>query len=132
MASIASSRMGPKDRSRQRLAAYATVARLMQSFPAAFVRSGPRKPLKLGIHDDLVAAGFATREISYGLGSYCNNYRYLIAMTEGAVRVDLEGRPAGIVTADEAAIAQRRLVSKPQWLVQRAAQEVERSGGQQN
>ena len=113
------------------MAAYVAVAKLMQRFPAAFARSGPRKPLKLGIDDDLVAAGFPRSEISGGLGSYCNNYRYLIAMAQGAVRVDLEGRPAGIVTADEASIAHQQLVLKPKWLLQRAAQEVERWGGPQ-
>src|SRR5262245_42919496 len=51
-------------RARQRVAAYVAVAKLMQRFPSAFARSGPRKPLKLGIDVDLVAAGFPRSEIS--------------------------------------------------------------------
>src|SRR5262249_36580823 len=82
-------------RARQRVAAYVAVAKLMQRFPAAFARSGPRKPLKLGIDDDLVAAGFTRSEISGGLGFYCNNYRYLIAMARAPFALTSRaGRPA--------------------------------------
>jgi ProQ/FINO family len=36
------------------------------------------------------------------LRSYCNSMHYLRASTEGAVRIDLTGEPAGTVTAIEA------------------------------
>jgi len=44
--------------------------------------------------------------------SYCSRVHYLKVSTEGAVRVDLAGEPAGNVTAKEAGFAQRRLIAK--------------------
>jgi ProP effector len=44
--------------------------------------------------------------------SHCNNPRYLMSMVEGATRIDLQGQPAGVVTAEEAARAQQRLAER--------------------
>jgi sRNA-binding protein len=52
------------------------------------------------------------RTVTTALHWYCDHYRYLIAMQPGAVRIDALGQPAGIVTEDEAAIAQQRLAEK--------------------
>jgi sRNA-binding protein len=41
----------------RRLARYAAIGLLMEKFPAALVRYGERRPLKVGIRDDLVARG---------------------------------------------------------------------------
>jgi sRNA-binding protein len=73
-----------------------------------------RRPLKLGIHTDILAVldGAVTpRELSRALRRYVSNTYYLRMMAAGAARIDLGGRPAGVVTADEAATAAVRLTS---------------------
>jgi ProP effector len=78
-------------------------------FPKAF---GPRQPLKYKIHEDLLSAGVEHKMAAAALSSHCNNPRYLMSMVEGATRVDLQGQPAGVVTAEEAARAQQRLAER--------------------
>ena len=78
-------------------------------FPKAF---GPRQPLKYKIHEDLLSAGVEHKVAAAALSSHCNNPRYLMSMVEGATRVDLQGQPAGVVTAEEAARAQQRLAER--------------------
>jgi ProP effector len=78
-------------------------------FPKAF---GPRRPLKYKIHEDLLSAGIEHKVAAAALSSHCNNPRYLMSMVEGATRVDLQGQPAGVVTAEEAARAQQRLAER--------------------
>jgi ProP effector len=87
---------------------------LAQCFPLAFALAPhlPHRPLKCGIHEDLLAIGFLAtpKEAHRILGSYCQQRRmYLLAVVEGAVRVDLNGDPAGIVTAHEADLARADL-----------------------
>ncbi len=82
---------------------------LAEAYPACFDWERPR-PLKLGIHKDLLAAGFGgagvkPAEIKRALGRYCNRARYRKTLRAGADRVDLDGRPAGAVTAEEAEAA---------------------------
>ncbi|CDI04547.1 hypothetical protein BN873_990018 [Candidatus Competibacter denitrificans Run_A_D11] len=70
------------------------------------------RPLKIGIHQDLLAVlgeGFTRAEIKRLLGRYCNHVRYQRSLREGAVRIDLQGQPAGVVTAEEAEVARARL-----------------------
>jgi sRNA-binding protein len=56
--------------------------------------------LKLCIKDDIYAqSAISRRRIKSALRSYCNSVHYLRASTEGAVRIDLTGEPAGTVTA---------------------------------
>jgi sRNA-binding protein len=43
------------------------------------------------------------------LAIYCTSIAYLRQMREGAARIGLDGEPAGVVTADEAEDAARRL-----------------------
>jgi ProP effector len=81
-----------------------TIKELAAAFPAAFALDPTLvRPLKLGIRDDLYAqSDISHRRIAAALRSYCNSVNYLAAHTEGAERVDLAGKPAGIVTAAEA------------------------------
>jgi|tagenome__1003787_1003787.scaffolds.fasta_scaffold20740606_3 sRNA-binding protein len=58
---------------------FVAVSQLIQMFPAAFDRFD-RKPLKLGIHDDLLAREIASDVVRAGLRSYCNAAGYLSAM----------------------------------------------------
>jgi ProQ/FINO family len=81
---------------------------LAAAFPNAFsLHEGRRRPLKIGIHHDLLVLGGAerSRELSAALRSYTLNRAYLRAMRPGAVRVDLDGNPAGRVTDEDAARA---------------------------
>ena len=53
-----------------------------------------RKPLKVGVRDDVIAAlnGAVTdKEVSLALRIYCGNVGYLKACTEGAERIGLNG-----------------------------------------
>jgi ProP effector len=88
-----------------------TIAELVLAFPAAFTRDPASvRPLKLGIKDDLYArCDTSHRRIMAALRSYCNSVDYLAATTQGAVRIDLAGQPAGIVTEAEAKHAMEAL-----------------------
>jgi len=82
---------------------------LAKRFPAAFaVNPCYRQPLKLGIHLDILAQlsdTIAPRDLSAALRIYVSNIKYLEALVAGADRVDLNGMPAGKVTAEQGDIA---------------------------
>jgi ProP effector len=83
-----------------------TIAELVVAFPAAFTLDPTLvRPVKLGIKDDLYARSAISRRRITALRFYCNSLHYLRASTEGAVRIDLAGEPAGTVTAAEARYA---------------------------
>ncbi len=95
---------------RERLgAALELIGVLAETFPACFaVNPSYRRPLKLGIHVDLLAqlsGTIAPRDLSAALRIYVSNAEYLKALVAGAERVDLQGKPAGTATAEHAAIA---------------------------
>jgi sRNA-binding protein len=82
-------------------------------FPYCFAGSKERtrNPLKIGIHLD-IAAGMPElpeADISRALKFYVTRFRYLECCLDGAPRLDLNGEPAGVVSAAEAASAQRWL-----------------------
>jgi sRNA-binding protein len=91
----------------------AIMARLCTAFPKSFfVHEGRRRPLKLGIHRDILAALGAEidpKELSVALRVYTAAVHYLGMQRTGAWRIDLHGNVAGTVTKEEAAIAQQRL-----------------------
>ena len=93
----------------------AVITLVAETWPACFsVWERRRRPLKLGIHTNILAVldGAVTpRELSRALRRYVSNTYYLRMMTVGAVRIDLDGNPAGIVTDEEAATAAVRLTS---------------------
>jgi ProP effector len=90
-----------------------TIAELAGAFSAAFTLDPTLvRPLKLAIKDDLHArSAISHRRITAALRSYCNSVHYLRASTEGALRIDLAGDPAGTVTAAEAQYATKRLLA---------------------
>jgi sRNA-binding protein len=60
-----------------------------------------RRPLKVGIHEDIVAAlgdAIEPRELKAALAYYTRNVAYLRHMLHGAWRIDLAGNPAGEVS----------------------------------
>ena len=84
---------------------------LCERFPQTFSRRAP-KPLKVGVYADVLAALGDTvqlRDLKSALGAYTSNARYLRALTVGAPRIGLDGKPAGTVTPEDEAVARRRL-----------------------
>jgi ProP effector len=85
----------------------AVIALLAETFPRCFsVWEARRKPLKLKIHLDIQAgldSAITPAELHKALGAYCSNKVYLSHTRKGAWRLDLDGNPAGAVTADEEA-----------------------------
>jgi ProP effector len=82
---------------------------LCERFPKTFARNpAERQPLKRGIDRDLVArlGGTVSRSaLKRVLGIYTADHGYRAKLIEGAARIDLNGNPAGAVTAGEAAYA---------------------------
>ena len=80
-------------------AARAVIERLAERWPRAFaVFEARRRPLKIGIHDDIIAAlgGEVTAaEIGVALRHYTGNIGYLHGLRTGAPRVGLDGNTAG-------------------------------------
>jgi len=82
-----------------------TLAALNEWFPRAFALDRP--PLKIGVYHDLAerAPAITAKEVKEALRFHCGSPTYLYGLTVGAIRLDLDGSPAGTVTADEAANA---------------------------
>ncbi|VVC76972.1 RNA chaperone ProQ [Aquicella siphonis] len=79
-------------------------------FPAGFKTHSEIKPLKKGIKQDLVKRlstldSIVTEDkacMVKSLAYYVNTAAYHKSVVEGATRIDLDGNPAGLVTAEEA------------------------------
>lgn len=79
-------------------------------FPNCFKELKEVRPLKIGIKQDLVKHLGGREDIVIGdkacmvnsLAYYVNSMAYHKSMTEGTIRIDLEGNDAGAVTAEEA------------------------------
>jgi sRNA-binding protein len=97
--------------SKSQARAHAAIAQLSERFPAVFTQTG-RRPLKIGIHGELLALGFDRKLVVVALRSYCGSSGYLSALREGAARVGLDGQPTGVVTAEEEKIAAAQLTGK--------------------
>lgn len=109
-------------RRRRRLEATATRALLAERFPRCFAPKGaPKRPIKLGIHNDLRAAApdISRRLIRIALEDYTTGISYLRAMAAGAARLDLEGWPAGEVSITHAKLA-RQLLERREAHIRRA------------
>ena len=88
-------------------------AELKQRFPALFV--GAPKPLKLRIQTDIQerAPGVFTKQaLSAFFRRYTGSTSYLIAVTKAPHRYDLDGQPAGEVSAEHRQIAQDELTRR--------------------
>ncbi|MCC5884184.1 MAG: hypothetical protein JJU25_16315 [Halomonas sp.] len=80
-----------------------------QRYPRTFFK-GHTRPLKVGIHHDLAAREpWPEKLVRRALAGYVNLPRYLKAVREEAERIDLDGAPAGIVDAQAAEHARRKL-----------------------
>jgi sRNA-binding protein len=94
--------------SKRQARAHAAIAQLNERFPAVFTRTA-RRPLKVGIHGDLLASGFERKLVMAALRSYCGSSSYLSALREGTARIGLDGQAVGVVTAEEEKIAAAQL-----------------------
>jgi sRNA-binding protein len=93
----------------------AVISLLAEKWPCCFsiIESG-RRPLKLGIRDDvLVALGGATSvgKVSAALRWYVSSPEYQRRLVHGAWRVDLNGKPASIVSQEDEAHARAQLAA---------------------
>jgi ProP effector len=93
---------------------------LAETWPKCFsVYEKRRRPLKVGIHQDILAAlagAITPAELSRALRCYVGNKVYRSRLVAGAVRVGLDGQPAGEVTARQAAspaVTAPRLAAPP-------------------
>ena len=83
-----------------------TLSILRERFPACFAprQQGWRWPLKLKIHQDIASAApdLVQDDISHALSLYIRHLYYQRMLTAGRSRIDLSGKPVGIVTEAEA------------------------------
>jgi sRNA-binding protein len=98
--------------SKKRTRAKALIAVLAAKFPKCFaVPDTRRRPLKVGIDADLLAALGGTiprTDLFRALAMYCSSHGYLERILNGAWRIDLQGNPAGAVTADDERLAKAK------------------------
>ena len=91
------------------------VAYLAEKFPECFKTTDAEiRPLKLGILDDIVNAlkddhKYSKTAIRHGIQLYTKSWVYLERCKENAARVDLDGNDAGIVSAEHAEYAVKKL-----------------------
>jgi ProP effector len=89
------------------------LARLAKEFPQTFApeKHRPHRPLKVGIAADVMVRcpNLDRRVLSAALRYYVSRIMYLQGMVAGASRVDLNGNPAGEVSAADAEHATARL-----------------------
>ena len=90
------------------------IAYLAEKFPLCFILEGEAKPLKIGLFQDLAEAlqddeRVSKTQLRQALRQYTSNWRYLHGCREGAVRVDLQGNPAGVLEAEHVAQAAQQL-----------------------
>lgn len=83
------------------------VALLAEQFPLCFSLTGPAKPLKVGIFQDLAEKLQENPLISktmlrQALRVYTSSWRYLEAVKEGVCRVDLDGVDGAVIDAGQA------------------------------
>ena len=109
----------------------AALAHLAEAFPQTFVleKYRPHWPLKVGIAAAIPARCPAVerRVLKMALTAYTGRVMYLRGLVAGAARVDLDGNPAGEVTARDAEYAAAKLA---RILASREAAAVAAKGGE--
>lgn len=80
-------------------------------YPNAFF-TAHTKPLKIGIHEDLIAREpWPAKLIRRALANYVNLPRYLKSVRVGVQRVDLDGQPAGDIGEQDVQHAREQLTA---------------------
>jgi ProP effector len=119
------------------------IAQLAELYPNCFRQ--PRQPLKIGIHNDIIAQHPELRPslIGSALKAYTRSLGYLETLKAGSARIDLDGNPVGTVTdadeedakrkiAKEAGRAAAKAIEDRNTAGQPAAKPVAEHAGQQN
>jgi ProP effector len=85
------------------------IAQLAELYPSCFCQ--PRRPLKIGIHNDIIARHPELRPgvIASALKTYTRSLCYLETLKAGSARIDLEGNAVGAVTEADEEDAQRKI-----------------------
>jgi ProP effector len=87
----------------------AVIELLAETWPYCFsIYENRRRPLKIGIHHDILAAldgAISAEELEQALRCYVSNKVYRARLATGAIRVGLEGLPAGTVAEKDALAA---------------------------
>lgn len=104
------------------------LAYLAEQFPACFVLSGTAHPLKIGIFDDLAVRLADDPKVSKtrlrsAVRHYTNSWRYLRCIQAGSERLDLDGKPAGLVEPNHAEHAQQQLAEAKAQVAEKKATE---------
>ena len=104
------------------------IAQLAELYPSCFRR--PRQPLKIGIHNDIIARHPELRPslIASALKTYTRSLGYLETLTAGAARIDLEGNPVGSVTAADEEDAKRKIAKAAKRAAAKAIQDRKEAG----
>ena len=106
----------------------AVIEYLAEKFPLCFSVEGEAKPLKIGLFQDLAEAlkddeHVSKTQLRHALRQYTSNWRYLHGCRLGAVRVDLQGNPAGVLEQEHADHAAQQLTeAKAKFAEKRAAE----------
>jgi ProP effector len=94
------------DKKRRYTESVAGIALLAEKYPRTFFTpEHRRKPLKIGIRQDIIADGFGALtppDLANTLRVYCRNRRYLERLRPNAMRIDLNGDGAGFVNSVDA------------------------------
>jgi sRNA-binding protein len=93
----------------------AVISLLAEKWPSCFsiIESG-RRPLKRGIREDVLAAlggAVSAGKVSAALRWYVSSPEYQRRLVHGAWRVDLNGKPVGIVSQEDEAHARAQLAA---------------------
>jgi ProP effector len=93
----------------------AVISLLAEKWPCCFSIIEPgRRPLKRGIREDVLAAlggAISAGKVSAALRWYVSSPEYQRWLVHGAWRVDLNGKPAGIVSQEDEAHARAQLAA---------------------
>lgn len=104
------------------------IAYLAEKFPLCFSLEGEAKPIKVGLFQDLAEAlkddpKVSKTQLRHALRQYTSNWRYLHGCKEGAVRVDLQGNPAGVLDQQHVEHAAQQLAEAKAKVAEKRAAE---------
>ena len=104
------------------------IPQLAELYPSCFRQ--PRQPLKIGIHNDIVARHPELRPslIARALKTYTRSLGSLETLTASAARIDLEGNPVGSVTAADEEDAKRKIAKAAKRAAAEAIQDSKKAG----
>ena len=104
------------------------LAQLAELYPNCFRQ--PRQPLKIGIHNDVIARHPELRPslIASALKTYTRSLGYLETLKAGAARIDLEGDPVGTVTDADEEDAKRKIAKAARRAAAKAIEDRKAAG----